>query len=161
MLISNMAIAMENGDLLLRKGQVGKINIGAQFESVDSLYGKKLLKKTTKVAEGDKYTIIEIYFSEADMKGTGAALIIEEGKGKVWRIEVKSSKFKTEKGIGIGSTVKELEEKYGKLKFEEGAEMGPIYAIVDKVKMSFALSIMSPMPKSISPDAKVTSILVY
>ncbi len=143
----------------LKKGAVDKIKLGEDINSVSKVYDSKLIKKAKRFSEGDSYQTIEIYSSAKERESRTPLFVVEEDDGKIWRVEIKSAKYKTAKGIGIGSTLGEIKKHY-KFELLEGAEMGPMFASVDEIGMSFALDNSAKNSKETTESAKVIFILV-
>ncbi len=84
----------------------------------------------------------------------------------VGRITVYDSRFKTDKGVGVGSTLGEIRRNY-KVDWIGFGE-GPLFARVEQIGMSFALDYSKPPrewyethnPTLIPDSAKVVSILL-
>lgn len=146
-------------EFIFKKGIVGKLKVGDDIDVVAKLYGQALIKKIELFKEGDSYPAIEVFLSEKDKAKKSPAFVVEDSDGKIFRIEVKSEKFRTAKDVGVGSPLGKLKKLY-KVELLEGAEMGPTYAVVDELEMSFALDTSAPTPKKTPNTAKVISVLV-
>lgn len=135
---------------------------------VDALYGKidwKLTKLVDLHSEGFFVPALEIYLSKDETKRP--ALVARIGLNfVVTSITVYDTRFKTAKGIGVGSTLGEIrkEHKIDSIGFGEG----PLCARVNEIGMTFALDFRN-VPRAwyktgdqaLIPDsAKVTSVLV-
>lgn len=95
-----------------------------------------------------------------------AEIVGERSTFVVGRITVYDSRFKTDKGIGVGSTLGEIRRDY---KVDSiGFGEGPLFAHVEQFGMSFALDYARPPrewysthnPKLIPDTARVVSILL-
>jgi hypothetical protein len=162
----------------LSKGKAGRLEIGMTIDDLYQSVGKQNTKLVDAYSEGYFSPIIEIYPVQGPAEKPA---LRAEVVGKcpasnekatinytfvVGRISVNDPQFKTSLGIGVGSTLGEIRQRY-KVDWITFGE-GPLVARVEDVGMSFALDYASPPeawytthdPALIPDSARVTSILL-
>jgi hypothetical protein len=164
--------------LELSKGKAGPVEIGMSIDDLYQSVGKNITKLNDTYSEGFFSPVIEVYTGQGDREKP--ALVAEvvgacRASGErpsvmatfvVGRISVKDSRFKTNLGIGVGSTLGEIRRWYRVdwITFGEG----PLVARVDQIGMSFALDYANPPEAwytthdaALIPDsARIVSILI-
>jgi hypothetical protein len=120
---SNASKKVENNNLTIADTVIQVSNIGTTTKYADNaIYvGQKIndfisltqqrfnVRKETFQLEGDDYDIYNVYENGQKL------FAIEPVSGKtdlVWRIWIHSAEVKTEKGIGVGSTLADIKTKY-------------------------------------------------
>lgn len=96
---------------LISKSQAGDIKIDMPIESLSKYFKNDQIVKSSRTAEGMEYDVYEIY----NKKKSGILMVVEpdcERECNVNRIYLKSSKYKTKEGIGVGNKFYELNIKY-------------------------------------------------
>jgi hypothetical protein len=81
--------------------------------------------------------------------------------GRVWRIEVRSPRFRTRDSLGVGSTVADLKKQ--PLEYLGFGEGGPFVALPAHCGMSFSLAGVPGTPRTIDrvpPEARVDLVLL-
>ena len=157
-----------NSDFLLSKHKAGCIEIGMPVDSIYAGYDRELTSLVDLFLEGMFSPALEIYLNGKEKKKK-PSMIVEIGCGEDWiitRINVYDKKFKTSKGIGVGSTLGDIRKSY-KVEWISSGE-GTIFARVEEMEMSFALNIVKVPPKryktkgqNLIPDsAKVEYVLI-
>jgi len=149
-------------EFTLSPGKGGPIRNGMTIDELYSAVGRGNTKLREKYPEGMPSTFVEIYLMQS--AGSEPSLEAELQDDSVYRFTVFDSRFMTDKGIGVGSTLGEIRQAYKVdwISFEEGS----LFARSDQVGMSFVLD-RKNLPAGwqrnlqLIPDsAKVTSILV-
>lgn len=136
---------------LSEKG-IGAIQIGIPLaEALKAAAGFGEVKKTEKMEEGDLYTIYEV------VKNKEVLFLIDPMDEKISRLRILSPQFKTDKNIGIGSTLAELLKAYPLLKIGP-SEYSGMGACALSEKLGFSFFFKSEKPK---PSDPVTLILVF
>ncbi len=122
---------------LLKKGAAGIFETYMRKEEILELaeqFDNIVVEETEIFAEGNATPALELTFDP-----TGSILLeLSETDPTVYRINVTSEMFRTEKGIGVGSTYYELANNY---EFEEliWGEAGRPMAIVPEAGMTFII----------------------
>jgi len=166
-LISNGGKLKDNYDFLLSKHKAGRIEVEMPVDALYTKYDRKLTKLVDLYLEGMFTPALEIYLNEYEKKKP--SLVAEIGWRKNWiirRINVYDERFKTDKGIGVGSMLGDIRKSY-KVDWIKPGE-GPIFARVKEIGMSFALDIVKVPrewhktrdPNLIPDSVKVVSILI-
>ncbi|MBN2570815.1 MAG: hypothetical protein JXA68_01695 [Ignavibacteriales bacterium] len=157
--------AMFNPEYIISSSKAGKVNIGIEISKLYDLYPSNRIKKSSMMMEGDKYEVYEIYDNSNNL-----LFIVEpwcEDKCTVFRAIIKSPKMKTNKEIGIGSTVEQLKEKY---KVEEIVLVEAyVVATVENINITFVLDpskipdswYRNPRMDKIPHDTKIIEMFVY
>ncbi len=171
LLFTSISAQIINGQdkFLLSKNKVGEIEIGMTIDALHTKYEPRLTKLTTRYPEGMFSPVLEIYLNEESqgIEPSITVMIDKEDDWLVGGIYVKDKRFRTGKGIGIGSTLGDIRKAY-KVNWIGFGE-GPLVADIDNLGMSFELNFTQPSDKwyrtreqSLIPDsAKVASVYVY
>jgi hypothetical protein len=153
-------------NLSIQKGQAGAVKIGMSIDELQKQYGYNKLKEVELQQEGTTVKAFEVLGErnrtdlrvEQQCKGTAC---------KVWRITVLNPAFKTQNGIGVGSTFKDLKSAMNIKSVAQGE--GNFVAISEENKMSFVLDV-SGLPagevsklkvNTVPGDTKVTSVMLF
>ncbi|MCK4233308.1 hypothetical protein KAX75_02700 [candidate division WOR-3 bacterium] len=136
-------------NFLLSKNKAGRIEIGMTIDNLYSKYNKKLTKLVDLYLEGMFSPALEIYLSKEEGEENKPSLVAEIGFNSqssknefiVSRINVYDNAFKTEKGVGVGSTLGELRNAH-QVNWIEFGESGLI-ARVNELEMSFVLFLIN------------------
>jgi hypothetical protein len=125
------------GPVVIRKHAVGPVSIGSSAQVVYAEFrGRSRLVDLA--LEGHLSPALELTFPETGLDGgVVAELIPRENDLVVWRIAVTSPNVRTEKGIGVGSTVGELRSNYPITGVGSGE--GRVFIRVDELSASFEL----------------------
>jgi hypothetical protein len=153
---------------ILSRGKAGPVNTGMTIDELLGSVGRNNTKLVDEQSEGMFSPAIEVYLGQAQRtKASLVAEIVPQGAAfVVGQITVFDPRFRTVKGIGVGSTLGEIRRNYrvNWIGFGEG----PLFARVDQIGMSFALDYAKPPAKwykthdqNLIPDrAKVEWILL-
>lgn len=157
---------------ILSKGKAGVIEIGQTIDDLYEHFDRSATRLVDLQLEGSFSPAIEVYFDSSNQKKPSFIAEIRWWREVGWavgRITIKDDTFKTEKGIGIGSTFGEILQFY-KVTSVSAGESPYLFAIVRELGMSFQLDITyQDMPSQwrrtkdlnlIPKDSKVRSILV-
>jgi len=108
---------LSNENLLITDKSVGDFRLGDKLpEAGQNGEYTITIEKKSEFEEGQEY----IYSVRKVSKGTELLFFIKNGDGEVSEIqdvEIFSERFKTEKGIGVNSTIEELITQYPDIKF--------------------------------------------
>ncbi|KAA9326005.1 hypothetical protein [Adhaeribacter soli] len=152
----------------LTTGHAGKIKLNMSSDSLKAMVPAENLKTVQRVLEGVPYTAYELRNAQS---GNQLLLLAEESCANqnctIFRIRVVSPKFKTDKGVRVGSTFADVKNAYP-LSFI-GIGESDYVAVSDENKMTFTLDITHFPPKELAkvkpeeiPDStKVTSIMLF
>lgn len=149
----------------LGREKAGLAEINMPIDKLDSVFGSTHVKKSSFEAEGQNYEAYFVYKNSADTPSLRLEGLCNDAC-KVWRIKVLDNDYRTETGLGIGSTVKEIKS-YHIIDWVGNAEATPGLRI-DRLGITFQLdsatiptSIRSTLAIENLPDtAKVKSILI-
>jgi hypothetical protein len=156
-------------NFLLEKNRAGQVELGMTIDELHTRYEPSSTKLVATYSEGMFAPVMEIYLKGAATKKR-ASLVIGIDKDREWivsGIEVNDARFRTAKGIGVGSTLGDIRKAHT-VKWIDFGE-GPLYANVDEIGMSFELDFAQPPPEwyktkdqRLIPDrAKVVSVNLY
>ncbi|WP_242916799.1 mechanosensitive ion channel protein MscS [Pontibacter liquoris] len=163
---AEVAVQPDPASFVIEKGHVGNVRLGTLTEDLrQHIPVGYTIADTTLQQEGMQATAYLLY-PQNETKG----LLVEqvcEPACHVWRIAVHNPRYKTAKGIGIGSTFSEVQRAYPISYVSQGE--GNFVAVVEEMGLSFVLD-QSQLPKDkltrIKPadvpgNTVVKSILVY
>ena len=127
----------------------------ASYNSVDGIYiGQKIsefifqarqqydVKKEIMQLEGDDYDIYNVYENGEKIYSVEPVF---DNPDVIWRVWIYSPKFKTEKGIGVGSTFAEIKSKYH-IEYIQTEGEGGLGVSVKEVPIGFMMD-NSKLPK--------------
>ena len=156
-------------EFLLTKQRVGAVVIGMTIDDLHAIHKPSSTRLVAQYPEGMFTPMLEVYLEGATNKSI-ASLLIGIDKNKDWivgNIKVNDARFRTDKGVGVGSTLGAIRKAYAVkwIGFGEGS----LYANVEEINMSFELDITNPPrewdkthDQRLIPDgAKVLSVLLY
>jgi hypothetical protein len=163
-----------NKTLVMARGRVGEIKLGMNSHDIYAVFGKDITHLVDLQLEGMYSPAIEVFKSETTKEKP--EIIVELNQETVCRIQVHSPRYRTEKGIGVGSTFGDLRRIYG-IKHPKqiiwGAE-GFYGVVIRGLGMSFRLDIESTMntaqingyynnpdPRRIPDNTKIKMVLVH
>lgn len=168
LLVPNASMRRGETEFELSKEKAGLITAGMPIDELYVAVGRSNTKLVDRFAEGLFTPAIEIYLSEgAKTKPSVVTEVVGQSPTfRVGRITVYDVRFKTEKGVGVGSTLGEIRRNYQVdwIGFGEG----PLVARAEQIGMSFVLDYARPPsewfkthnPELIPDSAKVVSILL-
>jgi hypothetical protein len=158
----------------MARGRVGEIKVGMSPTDIYEVFGKHLTRLVDLQLEGIYSPAIELFNTET--KKDNPEIIFELSHDKVYRIQVRSPQYRTDKGIGVGSTYGDLRQVYGIKNPSQIAwgEEGFWGVVIGGLGMSFRLDVhntmtatqiieiyKNPDPKRIPDSTKIDTILVY
>jgi hypothetical protein len=156
-------------EFLLTKQRVGAVVIGMTIDDLHAIHKPSSTRLVAHYPEGMFTPMLEVYLEGATNKSI-ASLLIGIDKNSDWivgNITVNDARFRTDKGIGVGSTLGAIRKAYAVKSIGFGE--GPLYANVEEINMSFELDITNPPDEwykthdqRLIPDgAKVVSVSLY
>ena len=156
--------AADDDSFVLSAGKAGAVKIGVRVDELYSKVGRQNTMLVDKLTEGYFSPVIELFLGP-DTKHPSMEATVGSGF-TIANITVFDSAFKTDNGIGVGSTLGDIRRKY-KVDWIDFGE-GPLFARVEAIGMSFALDYSNPSAEwyqtrnmNLIPDkAKVRSILL-
>lgn len=163
-----------NKNLTVGRGRVGEIKVGMSPNDIYEVFGKKYTRLVDLQLEGMNSPAIELFKTELQLGNPD--IIFELDQNKVYRIQVNSPQYRTDKGIGVGSTFGDLRQVYGINNPTQiiWGEEGFYGAVVRELGMSFRLDVNQTMkpaqiddfnkasdPGRIPEKTRIDSILVH
>ena len=161
--------AAPDAHLLLRPGYVGPLRLNMKEADLLALLPPSQLRATTRSLEGTEYPVYE--YRPDDAPAGTAPLLLEmvtalDGHGnRLWRVQLQDARYRTQAGIGVGSTYGEARRAYG-VQTIERAE-GRLVAVSERVGMTWVLDQTGlnrsrPLRKDDIPAAtRITGIILY
>ncbi len=136
-----------NKKLTIARGRVGEIKLGMRPKDIYDIFGKKFTRLVDLQLEGMHSPAIELFKTEAKRGNPEIIFELDEDNNTVYRIQVYSSLYRTDKGIGVGSTFGDLRRVYEIKQRNQiiWGEEGFYGAVVSELAMSFGLDIGKTM----------------
>lgn len=146
--------------------QAGIVKIGDEAEDVYRLFPKERRQLIDLELEGSLSPALALKLAGSTIEhGIIAQLLPRDNKLIVWRIGVHDPAMKTAKGIGVGSTMKDLRSSYEIEGIYSGE--GGIVAYVESLSASFELDpkwfyelVRVKDPKKVPDEVKIVSVLL-
>ena len=144
LLLNNMPVGAADGAFGLSEGKAGAIHSGMTIDELYGAVGRENTRLVDKFAEGYFSPAIEVYSNVGGRAKVSlrVEVVAESAKFLAGRITVYDARFKTEAGIGVGSTLSDIRQAY-KVDWITFGE-GPLIARVEQIGMSFALDFTNP-----------------
>jgi hypothetical protein len=154
-------------DTTLASGRAGALRMRIPVDSVYVAYGRSRIRETDLQLEGTPSPALEITLPGGTEDNPSLVAEIDENRNVIFRIQVYDSRFRTDKGIGPGATLQELEKRYRVDEIAQGE--GNTVAIVRSLGMSFVLDpsaiprefYRTGNPKLIPGSARIVKILIF
>jgi hypothetical protein len=154
--------------VVIRQHQVGPVALGATAQSIYSAFrGRSRLIDLA--LEGHLSPALELSFPETQVSGgVIAELVPRNNELVVWRIAVTNPNVRTDKGIGVGSTVDQLRSSYRVTGVGSGE--GAVFVMVAELSASFKLDTSRPGsdqlwrirdPQRVPGAVRIVSVLLF
>ncbi len=154
---------------LITKNNVGKLEKGSLTRDLEVIYDQdSIVKDTVKLFQGFGATKIKVY-----EKGGSHLLTLTPSSDSIPTIEninIRDSRFKTENGIGINSTFKDIKEKYTIKKVQTSlnnvvvfVKNSDVYFTIDKKELPSSLRYAASVnieAVQIPDDAKIKYMMI-
>jgi hypothetical protein len=161
--------SLAQDEFLLKKQRAGAVVIGMTIDDLHAVHKPSSTGLVAQYPEGMFTPLLEVYM-EGDTNKSIPSLLIEIDKNNDWivgNIKVNDARFRTDKGMGVGSTLGAIRKAYAVKSIAFGE--GPLYAVVEEINMNFELDITNPprewyktRDQRLIPDsAKVMSVILY
>jgi len=161
--------SLAQDEFLLTKQRAGAVVIGMTIDDLHAMYKPSSTRLVAYYPEGMFTPLLEVYL-KGDTNKSIPSLLIEIDKNSNWivgNIKVNDARFRTDKDIGVGSTLGAIRKAYAVKSIAFGE--GPLYADVEGINMNFELDITNPPrewdrthDQRLIPDsAKVVSVILY
>jgi hypothetical protein len=136
-----------DGQFVLAKGRAGTIHAGMTIDELYAAVGRNRTKLVDQYGEGFFTPVIEIYSGQGGKTKPSliAQIVGQHPNFLVGSITVYDVGFKTELGVGVGSTLDDIRHNY-KVDWISFGE-GMLFARVEQIGMSFALDYSHPPPE--------------
>ena len=119
------------------KGRVGSVHIGMTIPELLKLYDSTHIEFGELNSEGNSTPAVKVTYGEQKESFLTLLYEGENDRGIVLRITLYNKRFRTSKGISVGSTLGELRRSYTIRSIEFG--MTDLYASVPELSMVFEL----------------------
>src|SRR5215470_16424138 len=161
--------SLAQGEFLLTKQRAGAVVIGMTIDDLHAMHKPSSTRLVAQYPEGMFTPLLEVYL-KGDTNKSIPSLVIGIDKNSDWivgNIKVNDARFRTDKGIGVGSLLGAIRKAYAvkSIAFGEGS----LFANVEDINMNFELDLTSPprewyktRDQRLIPDsAKVVSVILY
>ena len=146
-----------DNDLLISRQKVGRLELDMTIRQMKSVFPVNYgyVKKRIEY-DNEFYNIIKVF----DDKGT-PLFFVNEKDNKVWGIQIISGKYKTGKGIGVGSTLGSLKIYYPKPRIWSTRDSAPLVSVEGITGVFILQNVGVDFVRQIFPDnVKIDSILI-
>lgn len=110
---SNVTKEVSRADLLIKSGSIGNYAIGTPIEKMEDNLPWRFEEITETISEeGEEFEKSTMLISDSTKKLCEILLTEVDGESAIGEIKIFSTKFETEKGIGVGSAIVEFMHKY-------------------------------------------------
>jgi len=161
--------SLAQDEFLLTKQRAGAVVIGMTIDDLHAMHKPSSTRLVAHYPEGMFTPLLEVYL-KGDTNKSIPSLLIEIDKNSDWivgNIKVNDARFRTDKGIGVGSALGAIRKAYA-VKWIGFGE-GPLCANIEDINMTFELDITNPpnewyktRDQRLIPDsAKVVSVILY
>lgn len=157
-------------DFLLARGRVGKLMAGMPEDAIYRVYPRRITQKVDLQLEGLPSPAVQVFRTE-DRRHPSLVIRLDGPGSGIYGIEVMDPRFRTAKGIGAGSSFRQLRRAEKQLSFVTGEGNFGLFA--KNLDMTFELATdpaterrlldpkAGPDPLSIIPAAtKIDSVWV-
>jgi hypothetical protein len=152
---------------IIGNGHIGKVCINMEESKIKAIFPPAQIQSSTKSSEGDEYSVINISFPDESKPALQLETMCMD-VCLVSRMEAYSPKYKTVKGIGVGSTIGELKQAHV-ISSAVGGEKGIMIYTEDFDQTAFVINVPKlkatpgqPVDKKTLPDdAKIQWIYMY
>lgn len=134
------AVALAADDFVLARNRVGNVIIGMPESAIYRVYPRQITRKVDLQLEGFPTPAVQVFLTE-DRQHPSLVIRLDGPVRKVYGVEVMDSRFKTARGIGVGSSFGQLRKTEKQLSFVSGE--GTIGASAEDLNMTFSLAIDS------------------
>ena len=157
----------DDSDFLLLRGHAGKIYLGMTIDEFLHLYDRTCFEFTDLQLEGLFTPAIKLTYGGKKEPLLTAEYAFLDNKWVISRMFVYNGRFKTDKGISVGSTLGDLRRNY-RVDWIDFGEGPGAYAYVEELGMSFGLD-LSPLgtrafnlvrEKKVPDNVSITTILI-
>ncbi|MBN1293202.1 MAG: hypothetical protein JXB48_15295 [Candidatus Latescibacteria bacterium] len=135
----------KTNEFLLQKHNAGSLKIGMTVDELFTIYGLRDTDLVDLYIEGSFTPAIEIYLQTGDNRKPSLVAEFRGDRHRIWLININDKRFKTDKGIGIGSSLGDVRKAYTVNRIDWG-ERG-FFARVDDVRMTVIFDNLVPPPE--------------
>lgn len=167
LVVSGYQAPVSQDRVVIGQRQVGPVAIGASTQSIYKTFRGRC-RLIDLALEGHLSPALELSFPETRIEGgVVAELVARDNDLVVWRIAVTNPNVRTEKGIGVGSTVGQLRSAYRLTSVGTGE--GRVFIVAEEFGASFELDRSRPGgdrlwqlrdPGKVPGDVKIVSVLL-
>ena len=155
---SSASYAQQQPNFTLARGRIGALRIGMTAAEMAALFGQERVKQVDLHLEGMSTPALEIRLGDvAASRPSMTAEVFPSSENRIWRVNVFDRRFRTEEGLGIGSTLAEIRSHH-RVRMQVGE--GNVEAHVDELQMSFDFGSRWYPSTRLPASARVSSVCV-
>lgn len=150
--------ASATADFTLSRGRAGQLQIWMTVDQVVALYGQQAITPVDLHLEGESSPALQIQLDGATI--SHPSIIAEQfppTPDRIWRVTVYDPRFRTNDGLGVGSTLADIRSKQNVV-IEIGE--GSVYGYAAALEMSFDFGGQWYPWTDLPPDATAQSVLI-
>ena len=153
---SALAVAQQT-DFTLARGRVGALNIAMTVDDVTAMFGDARIKRVDLHLEGMPTPALEIRLDRLTAARPSLTAEVLPSLNRIWRVRVFDRRFRTSAGLGVGSTLPDIQAHHH---VEVLIGEGNMVAHVSELLMSFDFGSRWYSSTRLPATARVQSVLV-